>query len=45
MTAELRQNPYYFIAAALGVCDCGFLVLTLFYSVPALIIQNNIGKG
>ena len=42
-SSELRRNPYYFLAAILGVCDCSFLALTIFYSVPALILQSNIG--
>ena len=45
VSVELRCNPYYFLAAVLGICDCSFLVLTIFYSVPALMLQWNIGKS
>lgn len=44
-TVDLRQNPYYFFVAALGVHDCGSLAITLAYSGPAIYTQENIGKG
>ena len=42
-TSDLRRNAYYFLAAVLGVHDCGFLLMTIFYSVPSMIAQRNIG--
>jgi hypothetical protein len=43
-TKKLRTNPYFVLALTLSLCDCQFLLITVLYTTPSLMLMQVIGE-
>ena len=40
--SSLRQNPFYVLAVSVGIGEAGYLLVTVLYGVPVIILQRQL---